>query len=63
MCEGYDGGWCEQFDAHAAADAHDFCIRHQIAWCRLCERQGCPDCRRDRRLGEPDEDDDEADEE
>lgn len=57
MCEAEHDPWCRLFDSHAAGHAHDFCERHQIGWCRLCEGR-CPDCRRDAALGEPDDEDD-----
>jgi hypothetical protein len=56
MCEGFHDPWCSMFDEHRVADAHDFCERHQIAWCRLCDG-GCPECWSWRALGEPDDED------
>lgn len=37
----YRDPWCRDFEGHKAA--HEFCIDHQSAWCRLCDKQ-CPDC-------------------
>lgn len=55
------GPWCDDFNQHAAIQAHAFCERHQLAWCRLCEG-ACGACRRERQLGEPDAaDDDDGD--
>jgi hypothetical protein len=54
MCDADHGPWCQMFEEHSAAHAHDFCERHQICWCRLCDGR-CPDCRTKILLGEPDE--------
>lgn len=37
-----DGPWCRDFDGHKAV--HGFCGHHQAAWCRVCDRHGCPQC-------------------
>lgn len=37
----FDGPWCKDFDGHKAA--HDFCVDHQISFCRRCSRM-CPEC-------------------
>lgn len=37
--------WCRDVEGHMAA--HDFCNGHQMAWCRTCEREGCPECAHD----------------
>lgn len=44
-CDGddYEGDpWCKDFEAHKRA--HEFCGHHQAAWCRVCDKGGCPDC-------------------
>jgi len=40
--EEYRDKWCRDFEGHKAA--HEFCGDHQAAWCRLCDRHGCPEC-------------------
>ncbi len=39
------GPWCRDFENHKAA--HNFCIDHQTAWCRTCDKGGCPECATD----------------
>lgn len=39
-----DGPWCRDFETHGKARAHEFCVDHQAAWCRLCDKHGCPQC-------------------
>lgn len=60
MCEAEHDPWCRAPGTEHDA-AHEFCERHQILWCRLCEGR-CPDCRTERLLGEPDDDDPDVDE-
>ena len=38
----------------------EFCETHQLGFCPRCEST-CPECRRDRALGEPTDDDEDAD--
>ncbi len=52
MCD--EGEWCSCADGQWQQN-RDFCERHQILYCRLCDGK-CPDCRRS--AGEPDDDDD-----
>lgn len=57
--EGYDD---EADRCQHEAASFDFCDRHQLGFCHECEG-ACPDCERDRLLGEPsnwDDDDDDA---
>ena len=37
-----DGPWCKDFEGHETS--HEFCSHHQGAWCRQCDRGGCPEC-------------------